>query len=272
MAAPLHAGERTAHASSPRCTTAPTARPTRFARYVIDARLARRCRRSTPARARGAGRRRRRRSRDVVVPVRHRPRRHDDRQRPTGRRPAALAAPRSSSPARPAAARPPLGARGRRRAARCRLARTAPTTRSCSSCSTSSDPRTAGPGSSTAAPTAPRARAPTAPATCAVGRRPRRALPRWRAGVDARRGRSRARAHHRRGRAGRPPLPRAPVTLVHHALLRHASAERRLQLRDGVDGPGVDVVVEREVVAGPVADVDRGRGAGPAGPRPRPRR
>ena len=44
--------------------------------------------------------------------------------------------------------------------------------------------------------------------------------------------------------------------------------ERGLQLHDGVDGSGIDVVVEGEVVARPVAEVDRGRGAGRGDPRP----
>ena len=43
--------------------------------------------------------------------------------------------------------------------------------------------------------------------------------PRWRAGVDARRRRTCARAHHRRRRPRRPRVPRAPVAVVHHALL-----------------------------------------------------
>ena len=66
----------------------------------------------------------------------------------------------------------------------------------------------------------------------AVGRRPRRALPRRRAGVDARRRRPRARAHVRCRRARRPRVPRAPVALVHHALLSRTTRRDSLRVVD----------------------------------------
>ena len=164
--------------------------------------LARRSRRQHAACGRGAGRRRRRSRGDVVVPVRHRPGGHDHRERTTGRRSDPLAAAGHPSTARARAARPPLGARPRRRA-RAVVAHLRERRRAGARAGRRVPSRQRGvlarrrrTRRGDVLPHRPRRR------SRALGCRPRRAVARWRAGVDARSCRPRPRAHVRCRRRG----------------------------------------------------------------------